>query len=42
MVYPLKADPMEATWMPKNGPGFEIFKENSRPDIDKLVNMPFL
>lgn len=42
MVYPLKEDPLEATWMPKNGPGFEIFKENSRPDIDKLVNMPFL
>lgn len=37
MLYSRKAAPSLSKWMPRNGPGFEVFKRGSRPDISKLV-----
>ena len=37
MFYPMKAAPTESTWMPRNSPGFTVFKDASRPDLSKLV-----
>lgn len=38
MLYPMKNDPISSSWMPKNGPGFEVFKTGSKPNVDELVH----